>query len=162
MNYMFSGMEKSKQDHCEHGVSFVVRNSLAPMVEYPTATSESVMSLRISLTGGFADITRTCVPTLYSVSEEKEFFYHRLDSHQSSVSYHRATNLFTGRLQCYRWISCYALAIMEWEKMNENRWRLLECCTTGNTALSKATSKVVTSRRSCRNTPELDTRTTWI
>lgn len=52
-------MEKVNKTSTNTGWVFSVKNSLMPIVECPVATSEHIISLNISTTGGFAIITGT-------------------------------------------------------------------------------------------------------
>lgn len=78
MQCFFFWHGESKQDLSEDRVDFAVKNSFTSLVECPIATSECIILVRISTTGGFANIISTYVPTLFFTSVEKDLLYQQL------------------------------------------------------------------------------------
>uniref|UniRef100_H2ZZE9 Reverse transcriptase domain-containing protein n=1 Tax=Latimeria chalumnae TaxID=7897 RepID=H2ZZE9_LATCH len=130
-NYTFFWHGKSAKENHLYGVGFAVSNKLVKLIETPIGNSEHIISLRLQMTIGSANIISAYAPTLNSSPEEKNKFYDTL--HQVVKGIPPTEQLFllgdfNARVGADNnsWPDC--LGYFGIGKMNINGQRLLDFC----------------------------------
>lgn len=122
---------KGVEETREHGIGFVIRSTLLPIVEPSTDDTRRILTLHLSTSAAFSNLMCIFAPALLATPKVKDQFYDQLDATVSRIptSEHvylfRDFNTWVGAdRESWPRVSChYSIA-----KLNENGQRLLELC----------------------------------
>ena len=122
---------KAPEERRVHGVGFLVRNSLLPLIVMPSESSERMTCLSLPTSSGLVNIMRVYAPTICSSAEAKNELYDELETAIKRFLVREHLFLlgdFNARIGSDQksWPRC--IGHFGVGKLNENGQRLLELC----------------------------------
>ena len=140
-DYTFFWQGKRSGEPKEHGVGFVVKNSMLSIVEPWSGGSERLLTLRVNNTESPMTLVSVYAPTLSATSDAKDEFYEKLASMITNIPSTEQLIIlgdFNARVgaHCDSRPSCFGP--FEVEKLKENGQRLLGLCTFHNLCITNS------------------------